>query len=50
MTPAQELDTLRNIVLILWACLAIASVLALRPEPYCIQHGKPYVECKDEHS
>jgi hypothetical protein len=45
----DELVRLQNIVLILWACLAIACAVALKPEPYCVQHGKPYVECKDEH-
>lgn len=49
MTPQQELEFLRHAVLILWACLAIACALALKPEPYCIQHGKPYVECRGEH-
>ena len=46
----QELEALQHIVLILYACLAIACAVALDvPQPYCVQHGKPASECKDEH-
>ena len=46
----QELDALRNIVLILYACLAIACAIALdTPRPHCQQHGTPADECRDRH-
>jgi hypothetical protein len=47
-----ELDRLRDIIWILWGCLALTALIALTPEerkPYCVQHRKPADQCKDEH-